>query len=137
MHAADTSLVVAELPTANDCVLGTLTLNVESSLNSLTLEMIRAMTAALSAWRSRDEIVAIVLTGRGPKAFCAGGDIQALYRSCVANQQARSEVDDYARCFFTEEYQLNLLMHQYPKPLMTLGLSSVRIPTMAPARPMV
>jgi enoyl-CoA hydratase/carnithine racemase len=121
MHAADTSLVVAELPTANGCVLGTLTLNVESSLNSLTLEMIRAMTAALSAWRSRDDIVAIVLTGRGPKAFCAGGDIQALYRSCVANQQARSEVDDYARCFFTEEYQLNLLMHQYPKPLMTLG----------------
>ena len=49
MHAADTSLVVAELPTANGCVLGTLTLNVESSLNSLTLEMIRAMTAALSA----------------------------------------------------------------------------------------
>ena len=43
MHAADTPLVVAELPTASGCVLGTLTLNVESSLNSLTLEMIRAM----------------------------------------------------------------------------------------------
>ena len=74
MHGADTSLVVAELPTANGCVLGTLTLNVESSLNSLTLEMIRAMTAALSAWRSRDDIAAIVLTGRGPTAVCAGGD---------------------------------------------------------------
>ena len=121
MHAADTPLVVAELPTASGCVLGTLTLNVESSLNSLTLEMIRAMTAALGAWRSRDDIAAIVLTGRGSKAFCAGGDIQALYRSCVANQQAGSEVDDYARCFFTEEYQLNLLMHEYPKPITTLG----------------
>ena len=86
MHAADTPLVVAELPTASGCVLGTLTLNVESSLNSPTLEMIRAMTAALGAWRSRDDIAAIVLTGRGSKAFCAGGDIQALYRSDVANQ---------------------------------------------------
>ena len=121
MHAADAPLLIAELPAANGCVLGSLTLNVESSLNSLTLEMIRAMTAALTNWRSRDDVVAIVLTGRGPKAFCAGGDIQALYRSCVANQQAGSEVDDYARCFFTEEYQLDLLMHQYPKPIMTLG----------------
>jgi enoyl-CoA hydratase/carnithine racemase len=114
-------LLVTEETTQNGCVIGCLKLDVESSLNSLTLEMIRAMTAALDGWRSRDDIAAIVLTGRGPKAFCAGGDIQALYRSCVANQQAGSEVDDYARFFFTEEYQLNLLMHQYPKPIMTLG----------------
>ena len=121
MQAADAPLLVTEQPTANGCVLGSLTLNVEASLNSLTLEMIRAMNVALTNWRSREDLAAIVLTGRGPKAFCAGGDIQALYRSCVANQQAGSEVDDYARCFFTEEYQLDLLMHEYPKPIMTLG----------------
>jgi enoyl-CoA hydratase/carnithine racemase len=121
MQTADTPLLIAERPAANGCVLGVLTLNVESSLNSLTLEMIRAMTKALGNWRSRDDLVAVVLNGRGPKAFCAGGDIQALYRSCVANQQARSQVDDYARCFFSEEYQLDLLMHQYPKPIVTLG----------------
>jgi enoyl-CoA hydratase/carnithine racemase len=114
-------LLVTEETTQNGCVIGCLTLDVESSLNSLTLNMIRGMDTALKDWCDREDVVAVMLTGSGPKAFCAGGDIQALYRSCVANQQAVTEVDDYARCFFTEEYQLDLLLHEYPKPVLTLG----------------
>ena len=74
--------------TNNGCVLGSLTLNTEASLNSLTLDMIRNLNAALQRWQQRDDVVAVVLNGHGNKAFCAGSDIQALYRSCIANQQA-------------------------------------------------
>jgi enoyl-CoA hydratase/carnithine racemase len=118
---SDQQVLVTELATNNGCVLGSLTLNAEASLNSLTLDMIRGIDSALQRWRQRDEVVAVVLAGSGSKAFCAGGDIQALYRSCIANQQAGAEVDDYAQRFFTEEYQLDLLLHEYPKPVLTLG----------------
>ena len=118
---SDQQVLVSELTTNNGCVLGSLTLNTEASLNSLTLDMIRNLNAALQRWQQRDDVVAVVLSGRGNKAFCAGGDIQALYRSCIANQQAGAEVDDYARRFFTEEYQLDLVLHEYPKPVLTLG----------------
>lgn len=119
--SATAGLLVTEELTASGCVLGCLTLDAQTSLNSLTLDMIRGMDTALQGWRGRDEVVAVVLLGNGSKAFCAGGDIQALYRSCVANQQAGTEVDGYARSFFSEEYQLDLLLHEYPKPVITVG----------------
>ena len=119
--SATEGLLVAEQLTTSGCVLGCLTLDAPTSLNALTLDMIRGMDTVLQGWRGRDEVVAVVLLGSGPKAFCAGGDIQALYRSCVANQQAGAEVDSYARSFHTEEYQLDLLLHEYPKPVIAVG----------------
>ena len=99
MQTADTPLLIAERPAANGCVLGVLTLNVESSLNSLTLEMIRAMTKALGNWRSRDDLVAVVLNGRGPKAFCAGGDVKSV---AIDGKQGTSLPADQ----FRAEYEL-------------------------------
>ena len=97
---------------------GLITLNRPKALNALNLPMIRAITAALLAWRDKPQIklVAIRGTGKLPDgsfapfgAFCAGGDIRFFYQAALAGDPALED-------FFTEEYSLNHLIHTYPKP---------------------
>ena len=115
------SVLVAEINCGSDFVIGHAQLNVESTLNSLSLEMVRALVPALESWRHRDDIVAVLITAAGERAFCAGGDIQALYRAVSKNQDAGTTVDPYPYDFFAEEYRLDHALHTYPKPVMTLG----------------
>jgi enoyl-CoA hydratase len=92
---------------------GVLTLNRPAALNALSLEMIRALTAQLRAWRADPGVGAVVLRGANrpgkPPAFCAGGDIRFFHQAARAGDPALGE-------FFTEEYTLNHLIHTYGKP---------------------
>jgi enoyl-CoA hydratase/carnithine racemase len=54
----------------------------------------------------------------GEKAFCAGGDVQALYASAVGTPGGPCE---YAEAFFTREYRMNYTLHTYPKPIICWG----------------
>ena len=58
---------------------GVITLNRPTALNSLSLEMVRAMTQALLDWRNDAEISAVFVHGSGEKAYCAGGDIRFFH----------------------------------------------------------
>ena len=60
---------------------GYLTLNRPQGLNALTLGMVQTIHRQLDDWAGDDAIEAVVITGSGDKAFCAGGDIRALYDS--------------------------------------------------------
>ncbi|MCF6292873.1 MAG: enoyl-CoA hydratase/isomerase family protein [Robiginitomaculum sp.] len=93
--------------------IGVLTLNRPKALNSLTLNMIKLMTEALLKWRDDEKIVAIVVQGAGDRAFCAGGDIRLLYESKGGDLS-------YARGFYSEEYRLNTLIKEYPKPYIAM-----------------
>ncbi len=92
---------------------GFITLNRPKALNALSLDMIRALTAALLAWRDDPQVERVVLRGMGREgpfgAFCAGGDIHFFHQAVVAG-------DPRLEDFFTEEYTLNHLIHGYPKP---------------------
>ena len=66
-------------------------------------------------------MVAVLLTGAGEKAFCAGGDIQALYRVIVSNHQANEVINRYPFDFFAQEYALDYQLHRYSKPVICLG----------------
>lgn len=112
---------VEELMASNGAVLGHLQLNAESTLNSLSLAMVRQIRPQLDAWRPRTDVAAVVITAVGDKAFCAGGDIQALYRAICANHEANAELDTYPFDFFQEEYELDYVIHTYPKPVLTIG----------------
>ena len=114
-------VIFADLETSSGHILGHAELSIESTLNSLSLDMVRLLRPALKAWGARDEVVAVVITAAGDRAFCAGGDIQALYRAIDANHEAGSVVNDYPFRFFEEEYRLDYEIHQFPKPLVTLG----------------
>lgn len=114
---SETPVIFAELPAASG-KLGRVTLNVAATLNSLTLEMVDLLQAQLDAWRDDDDIAAIFIDGAGEKAFCAGGDVQALYRSAIATPGGPCE---YAENFFAREYRMNYNLHTYPKPIICWG----------------
>ncbi|GAB5413809.1 MAG: enoyl-CoA hydratase/isomerase family protein [Congregibacter sp.] len=97
---------------------GLLTLNSPGTLNSLTLEMVDLIQSALDAWRDDDDIAAILIDGSGDKAFCAGGDVQALHASSTGTPGGPCE---YAETFFAREYRMNFNLHTYPKPILCWG----------------
>jgi enoyl-CoA hydratase/carnithine racemase len=92
---------------------GLITLNRPKALNALSLDMIRALTAALLQWREDPRVERVGLRGMGREgpfgAFCAGGDIRFFHQAVLAG-------DPRLEDFFTEEYTLNHLIHAYPKP---------------------
>ncbi|WP_394551756.1 enoyl-CoA hydratase/isomerase family protein [Agromyces sp. MMS24-JH15] len=55
-----------------------ITLDRPEKLNSVTPEMSKALVALIEWADAADEIRAIVLTGAGERAFCAGSDIRTL-----------------------------------------------------------
>lgn len=93
--------------------IGHLTLNRPNGLNALTLVMVRQLQTQLSAWAQDPAIHAVTLRGAGDKAFCAGGDIRALYDS-------QRSGDDLHLRFLEEEYALDQFLHAYPKPVLAL-----------------
>ena len=59
--------------------LGLITLNRPEALNALTLNMVRLIHPKLKIWEEDNDIKTVAVTAVGDKAFCAGGDIRALY----------------------------------------------------------
>ncbi|WP_322046851.1 enoyl-CoA hydratase/isomerase family protein [Paraburkholderia sp. J67] len=86
----------------------------QQALNALSTAMVRAMQAALDAWRDDPDVLAVLVHTRHPRAFCAGGDIRFLYESHRSGDQAAIDT------FFTEEYRLNHAIFSYPKPYIAL-----------------
>ena len=94
--------------------LGLITLDRPQALNALTLDMVRAMCEALERWRDDAAIGCVVIRAAGGRAFCAGGDIQTIYRQ---KQEGRPEE---SLVFWAEEYDLNRVIKRYPKPYIAL-----------------
>jgi enoyl-CoA hydratase len=92
---------------------GLITLNRPKALNALTHGMVVAMRAQLDAWATDDAIEYVAIRGSGERAFCAGGDIRALYESGRAGTS-------YIFDFYRDEYILNAAIKHYPKPFMAL-----------------
>jgi enoyl-CoA hydratase/carnithine racemase len=104
---------------------GLITLNRPKALNALSLPMIRQITAALLEWKAQSAIKLVAIRGmcKNPAhatdsaapaftpfgSFCAGGDIRYFHQAIMAGDPSLED-------FFTEEYQLNHLIHTYPKP---------------------
>lgn len=94
--------------------IGLIVLNRPRVLNALTLEMFAAMHRQLEAWAADPAVQAVVIEGAGDKAFCAGGDIRALYDAKKAgNGKLLSE-------FFWHEYRLDYRIATYPKQLIAV-----------------
>ena len=96
---------------------GIITLDRPKALNSLSLDMVRALTATLLAWKGDANVAAVVIASTSDKALCAGGDIRFFHQAGTATPQHGSPL---LEDFFTEEYALNHLIHFYPKPYIAL-----------------
>jgi enoyl-CoA hydratase/carnithine racemase len=95
--------------------IGFATLNREAALNSLNLEMAIALLKQFKAWQSDPQVKAIVLRGAGNRSFCSGGDVKQVCLSIRQNDFS------YGEQFFRFEYELDELIHTYPKPIVVLG----------------
>jgi enoyl-CoA hydratase/carnithine racemase len=111
-------VIFQTLGTLSGQSIGVVTLNIEKALNALTLDMVAAMQAQLTKWQQDDSIACVVLDGAGEKAFCAGGDVRAIYHASIANP---NNMTTEACEFFTQEYQLDYLLHQFGKPVLVWG----------------
>lgn len=98
--------------------IGRITLDVPKTLNSLTLDMVDTIQRALDAWVENPDIALVLIDGAGEKAFCAGGDVQALRDSSMATPGGPCV---YAETFFANEYRMNYTLHTYPKPILCWG----------------
>lgn len=108
-----TETVVSEVLSEVRGQVGFITLNRPRALNALSLGMVRDLMGVLLAWQNDARVLAVAIRGsnkEGPfGAFCAGGDIRFLH-------QAGSQGNPLLEDFFTEEYALNHLIHNYGKP---------------------
>jgi enoyl-CoA hydratase len=75
--------------------------------------MVRDLMKVLSAWAEDPRVLLVAIRGSNKEgvfgAFCAGGDIRFLHQAATENHP---DLD----AFFAEEYALNYLIHNYPKP---------------------
>lgn len=90
---------------------GIVTLTRPNALNALTHRMVKALSAALTAWEADSGVAVVVLKAEG-RAFCAGGDIMDVYR---ARQEGR-----LVSGFFADEYRLNAQIDRFAKPYVSL-----------------
>ena len=96
--------------------LGILTINRPQALNALTLENYRRFYPALRAWAADSSVHAVVVRGAGDRAFCAGGDVRAVYEA----GRGIAGDPDLPAVFFREEYELIRAIHRFPKPYVAI-----------------
>lgn len=90
-----------------------ITLNRPAALNALTYDMIGDLRALLASHAADPGVRAVLIRGAGDKAFCAGGDLRALYESYREGTSLHHD-------FFVAEYSLDHLLYGYPKPYLAL-----------------
>lgn len=94
--------------------LGVVILDRQQALNALTRGMIQALSLQLVAWRQDPGVSAVLVKAAPGRAFCAGGDIRAIYDSLRAGRP------EEAVEFYREEYRLDWRIFRYPKPYVAL-----------------
>ncbi|KAK5576793.1 hypothetical protein RB653_007937 [Dictyostelium firmibasis] len=96
-------------------------LNRPKALNALNPNMVKILTPKyleMKAMKDGDGVV--VMKGAGEKAFCAGGDIRAIYDYKQLNSEQKSQTKDIGDLFFREEYILNNLIGNNPIPQVSI-----------------
>jgi enoyl-CoA hydratase/carnithine racemase len=125
MSSENAPVIFEELTTENGFKIGHATLTKPASLNALDLPMINLLTPQLEKWQQDPKIAMVILDGSGERAFCAGGDIVSMYKSMQDWGAVKENPDannSYAlQNFFTQEYQLDHLIHMFSKPILVWG----------------
>lgn len=93
---------------------GIVTLQRAQALNALTLDMVRLLRSRLDEWEADPTVSCVVIRSTDDRAFCAGGDIRALYQLGSAGRYRE------ALTFWREEYALNCRIKRYSKPYVAL-----------------
>ena len=112
-------ILVKELENGDGYKTGFIILNSPDTLNSLTLDMVKTISDQLRNWSNDPYLAAVSIEGAGEKAFCAGGDIRALYESMLRNPGGPNP--------FSEEFFLPFLFGHRLCIYMTIIITNLRI----------
>ena len=94
---------------------GLILLDRPRALNAISADMASAIRSAVSQWSHDDTITHIVISASEPRAFCAGGDIRALYRFVTEGRE------DQLIPHFREEYLADADIYECGKPVVALA----------------
>jgi len=133
-------VIFSEIKAKNNKRIAFAQLNAPQSLNALNLSMFQLLHKQLLAWQSDDEVAIVILQGAGDKAFCAGGDVVSLYHALKTERDniaegelsnvtqtsaniihAQTIVESFGHEFFSLEYQVDQLIHEFTKPILVWG----------------
>ena len=89
---------------------GRITLQRPEALNAMTYDMCLAIEKALIEWKNDPTVELVIIDALGDKAFCSGGDISDLYEAGLSKNYS------FGKKFWADEYRLNALISNYPKP---------------------
>lgn len=93
--------------------LGIITLQRPAALNALNIEMLHALNQKLLEYESNSAIKSVIIRAIPGRAFCAGGDIRAIYEGHKNNNLQGTD-------FFRDEYQVNKTIFHFKKPYIAL-----------------
>lgn len=99
--------------------LGIIALNRPEAINALSLEMIDGVIRTLEQWAVDDDIRLILFEGRGPRGFCAGGDVRHVRELVLDGDPAAADA------YFAAEYTMNRLIAGYSKPIAVIAYGAV------------
>lgn len=86
-------------------------LNRPKALQALNTEMVTSLKKELEDIAVNPDIKAVWIESTSAKAFCAGGDVRSVRQHILEGDI------DKANAFFQMEYALDLMLHDYPKPI--------------------
>lgn len=92
---------------------GQIILNRPEKINSLTHEMIVEIDEKLEEWEKDNDVFFVVMYGAGNKGFCSGGDMKIFY-------EEKERALEIGKKFFPSEYDMDLRIIHYPKPVIAL-----------------
>lgn len=90
----------------------TILLNRPKALNSLNFNMVDAINKKLKTWATNRDIKCVIIKGAGEKGLCAGGDIKTLYGAQESLENLEKTYE-----FFSTEYETDLAVANFPKPI--------------------
>lgn len=102
-------ILFEEIADSKQKKIGRIILNRPHALNAISHDMFRLLEKQLLQWQEDDAVKAVLIKSNSEKAFCAGGDIRAVYEN-------REQPLDQKVKYFSLEYGINPLIYHYTKP---------------------
>jgi enoyl-CoA hydratase/carnithine racemase len=114
------SVLFDELNGSDGHIIGVITLNKPRQLHALSADMFPLLRCQLQAWQTDTRVACVLLQSTGDKAFCAGGDVKSLQQLLVKTSGDTAKAA-LVRDYFVAEYQVDHLLHCFPKPIIVWG----------------
>lgn len=105
---------MSDIHTRIEGQIGRITFTRPKALNALSHPMSLALEQALDDWAENDAVKMVLIDAEGDRAFCAGGDIAAMYEAGIKGEF------EGPRDFWRDEYRMNAKLFHFPKPVASL-----------------